>query len=155
MQQLEVPFLMWQRLINQLRKRGKGIRESGAFLLAKPGSNKICRFICYDELDERALETGIITFHACGFVRLWDICESQGLRVVADVHTHPGSWTDQSEADRTHPMIAQAGHVALILPHFAQGTKWSFRGAGIFEYCGNHKWNSHSNANRLIRLKLL
>jgi proteasome lid subunit RPN8/RPN11 len=139
---LKIQILLWRRLLHQLRRRGSGERESGAFLLGKPGASRISRFICYDDLDETALETGIITFHAVGFVRLWEICETESLKVLADVHTHPSAWTGQSESDRTHPMIAMAGHVAVILPHFAQRTKSTLNGAGVYEYLGNHEWKT-------------
>lgn len=155
MHSLEVPSFLWYLALNQLRKRGYGQRESGAFLLGKPGSNRVSRFICYDDLDETALETGIITFHAAGFVRLWEICEKNRLRVLADVHTHPSAWTGQSESDRTHPMVAQAGHFGLILPHFAQRSKCSLSGAGIYEYLGNHTWKQWPTKRGPVRITLL
>jgi proteasome lid subunit RPN8/RPN11 len=130
----------WISLIRELRRRGYGERESGAFLLAKQGSNEITKFICYDELDPTALDTGIIVFHGAGFVPLWDYCRKSGMSVVADVHTHSDKWTGQSEADRTHPMIGQKGHVSLIVPHYAQRNLLSHRGVGIYEYAGNHQW---------------
>src|SRR5215469_6918024 len=104
-----IPSLLWMRLLRQLRKRGGGYRESGAFLLGKTGSRRVSRFICYDDLDEHALDSGIVTVHAIGFVRLWDICKKKNMRVLADIHTHPTGWIDQSESDRTHPMVAQPG----------------------------------------------
>jgi proteasome lid subunit RPN8/RPN11 len=152
---LKIPLLLWRRLLHQLRKRGGGCHESGAFLLGKPGGQRVTRFCCYDDLDETALETGIITFHAAGFVRLWEICERDRLRVLADVHTHPSGWTGQSESDRTHPMIAQGGHIALILPHFAMQTRSSLRGAGIYEYLGDHKWKTWPLKSSPVNIVLL
>src|SRR3954469_2949152 len=144
MSTLKIPLEFWLNMIGQLKKRGGGERESGAFILGVPESSRAVRFLCYDDLDEFALETGIITFHASGFVRLWNICQSENLRVLADVHTHPTNWTDQSESDRTHPMVAQRGHFALIVPLFAQRTKRSLNGVGIFEYLGDHNWKKWS-----------
>jgi proteasome lid subunit RPN8/RPN11 len=155
MSRLEIPVLLWWRMIQQLRKRGGGEHESGAFLLAKTGSRRVNRFICYDDLDETALDSGIVRFHAHGFVHLWDICQREKLKVVADVHTHPAGWTGQSESDRTHPMIAQPGHIALILPHFAQRTKRSLNGAGIYEYLGNHVWKTCSAKLGPVKITLL
>ena len=133
---------LWMRLIRELRRRGRGKRESGAFLLSKQGSRRITKFICYDDLDPSALDTGIVVFHGAGFVPLWDFCRRANMRVVADIHTHGDRWTDQSEADRTHPMIGQKGHVSLIAPYFAQRNLFSSRGVGIFLYVGNHGWVS-------------
>jgi hypothetical protein len=61
------------------------------FLLApqnKEDGRVIC-FICYDDLDPDAYQGGAILFHAVGHAVLWKLCESRGLRVLADVHTHP------------------------------------------------------------------
>jgi proteasome lid subunit RPN8/RPN11 len=134
---------LWRNLLFELRGRGGGERESGAFLLGKPGTRQISSLICYDDLDKAALETGIITFHAVGFVRLWEFCQQQGLKVLADVHTHPTDWTGQSESDKTHPMVAVRGHIALILPDFAAPNLLPFNGASVYEYLGSHKWKTH------------
>jgi proteasome lid subunit RPN8/RPN11 len=140
---LKISRTLWQSLLADLRQRGGGERESGAFMLAKRGVREITSFICYDDLDGCALETGIITLHAVGFVKLWDFCHRDGLTVVADVHTHPGKWTGQSESDRTHPMVAIKGHIALILPAYATPNSLPINGASVYEYKGKHKWKSH------------
>jgi len=129
-------------LVRELRKRGHGERESGAFLLSKHASSQITKFICYDDLDPTALDSGIIVFQGAGFVPLWDYCNAKQMSVVADVHTHSDKWTGQSHSDRTHPMIGQKGHVAMIMPHFARRNLLSLEGVGIYEYAGNHEWCS-------------
>jgi proteasome lid subunit RPN8/RPN11 len=152
---LKIPALLWRRLLAELRKRGGGHRESGAFLLGRPGGRRVTRFLCYDDLDETALETGIIMVHATGFVRLWEICEREKLRVFADVHSHPSAWTGQSESDRMHPMIAQAGHLALILPNFAKRNRRTLGGAAVYEYLGNHQWKTWPAKSGPIKITLL
>ena len=149
---LRMSMWLWLRLFCQLRRRGCGERESGAFLLSKQGSRRITKFICYDDLDPTALDSGIIVFHGAGFVPLWDFCRRKQMNVVADIHTHGDDWTGQSDADRTHPMIGQKGHVSLIAPHFAQRNLLSLDGVGIYEYSGNHQWIDR--AHGLIRLTL-
>ena len=152
---LKIPPLLWRRMLKELRKRGGGRRESGAFLLGELGSGRVSRFLCYDDLDENALETGIITVHAVGFVHLWSICEREQLKVLADVHTHPSAWTGQSESDRTHPMIAQAGHYALILPNFAKLLHRALAGASVYEYLGDHQWKTWPAKSGPIKIALL
>lgn len=149
---LRIPWLLWFRLIRELRRRGRGHRESGAFLLGGNGVRKVTQFICYDDLDPTALDTGIIVFHGEGFVPLWEFCRERKMRVLADVHTHGDEWTMQSESDRTHPMIAQTGHVALIVPHLAQRRWQSLAGVGIHEYRGDHRWNTCSPESGTVRL---
>ena len=133
---------MWLRLVRQLRLRGQGVRESGAFLLGSARGGPVRGFICYDDLDPHCLDSGIIRFDGRGFVPLWKHCSEKKLKVLADVHTHPSGWTGQSEADRTHPMIAQAGHLALILPHYATKSWFGPQGAGFYRYLGNERWET-------------
>src|SRR5438045_3099480 len=91
--ELSCSWLLWRRLIGQLRERGqKETRESGAFLLGfqKPGqAARIEDFVLYDNLDPHSLDTGIIHFDGKHFGKLWAICRARGLTVVADVHVHP------------------------------------------------------------------
>lgn len=133
---------VWDKMISQLEKRGGGERESGAFLLGKVGENQISEFVCYDDLDPHCLDKGIITFDGRGYVPLWQLCKEKGLTVLADVHTHPGQWVGQSRSDSNHPMIAQSGHIAIILPEYAQTKSLTLKDAGVYEYLGNKKWKT-------------
>lgn len=125
--------------MNELRIRGKGTRESGAFLLSKPESVVVSEFVCFDDLDPNSLR-GNIQFGHNGFAKLWNYLEINGLRVVADVHTHPGNWTGQSITDVNNPMISMSGHLALIVPKFAQRRFQLLKGVGIYEYLGAYNW---------------
>jgi len=133
-------------LVTDLKRRGAGQRESGAFLLGRrtARSVKVIGYRCYDDLDPTSLDTGAVNFHAQGYAALWAHCRKKRLEVLADVHTHPGDFIQQSDIDRAHPMIPQVGHVAIILPHFGNITKWSLRDAGIYQYKGNFQWGSFS-----------
>lgn len=138
--QLKIPTMLWRRLFSELRRRSNGSRESGAFLLGR--GRKVSRFICYDDLDPHALDSGIVRINGGAFVLLWDFCARHSHKVLADIHTHPSDWTEQSWSDRTNPVVAQAGHVAIILPCFAAAKRPSLKGAGIFEYLGDHQWRA-------------
>lgn len=140
--ELRLPFFLWFRLVWKLRQRGGGVRESGAFLLGPRSGGQVSDFICYDDLDPRSLDTGIIRFDGAGFVALWNYCGKRKLKVVGDVHTHPSTGTRQSEADRTHPMVAQSGHLALILPSYAQHLWFGPTGAGFYRYLGDGRWKT-------------
>lgn len=128
----------------ELRRRGEWRHESGAFLLgSRCGEQRtIKRFIYYDDLDPNCLDTGIVIFDGTGYGPLWQLCRATGLSVVADIHTHPGL-ARQSPADRQHPMVAVSGHIALIVPEFAQRLVHSAE-LGIYEYRGEHRWLDHS-----------
>jgi proteasome lid subunit RPN8/RPN11 len=137
---------LWQRGLAELCRRGHGRRESGAFLLGHQRGirRSVTRFVYYDDLDPDCLDSGIVVFDGSGFGPLWTLCRDTGLRVVADVHTH-GGLARQSPLDRDNPMIAIAGHVALIVPSFAQRLV-DPRELGVYAYLGEHRWQDHSGS---------
>ena len=152
---LKVSRWLWWKLIHDLRHRGRGRRESGAFLLGKRCGTcaKVRQFICYDDLDPEALDSGYVTFHGKGLSRLWAMCRDLQLEVLADVHTHPGRDTRQSLIDARHPMIPVEGHLALIVPCFGQTTPYSLAGVGIHEYRATG-WRSYSPDSWPFRIEL-
>lgn len=135
---------VWRALLHELRLRGGGRSESGAFLLGRTWGNRrrIESIVYYDDLDPGALATGIVVFDGRGYGPLWKLCRDGGQTVVADVHTH-GGLARQSSLDRDNPMIAAAGHVAIIVPMFAQG-RIRLPDLGIYEYEGAHRWRDCS-----------
>jgi proteasome lid subunit RPN8/RPN11 len=137
----EAPFKisrrMWKQLLAELVRRGDGRRESGAFLLADRDGTSVTVVAYYDDLDANCL-TGGISFASSGFTELWRICGAKGLKVVADLHTHPGQRVMQSDIDATNPMIARVGHVAMIVPCY--GHARSVRDCGVHIYLGSRQW---------------
>jgi len=140
----------WTGILAELDRRGERQHEAGAFLLgARTGDLREVRdVVYYDELDPRAYSTGVCILHAPAFAALWSMCRARGLTVVGDVHSHPGG-AFQSEADRTNPMVAREGHIAIIVPDFAAGRPATTR-LGVYEYRGDHEWTNHSG-NRARR----
>jgi proteasome lid subunit RPN8/RPN11 len=153
---IRIPILFWARLIFDLRRRGKGRSESGAFLLgARNGdAGRVTRYICYDDLDPRAHQFGAITFHATGQAALWSFCRDHNVEILADVHTHPGPHVQQSGIDQKNPMVPMAGHTAIIVPNFAYTPCWSLRAVGVHEYLGGFRWRQHSPSARPRRVSL-
>lgn len=147
---LTCPTSLWRALLQELRLRGRGCSESGAFLIGQTfGQRRRVEGIAYyDDLDADSLKTGIVVFDGRGYGPLWELCRKTGRTVVADVHTHPGV-ARQSDLDRDNPMIATAGHVAIIVPSFAQ-ERVHLDDLGIYEYQGAHRWRDLSGprANR-------
>jgi len=155
---VRVPLLLWAALIFQLRNRGSGEGESGAFLLGPQDSNsgRVTTYVCYDDLDPEALQSGAITFHAPGYATLWEYCRKKKLKALADVHTHPGQYVGQSSTDQRNPMIPVQGHTAMIVPNFGRTAWWSLNAVGVYEYLGDFKWRPHdaSEMSRRVRLTL-
>ena len=139
--ELSCSWWLWARLLSGLRARGQGRRESGAFLLGQresDGRARICDFVLYDDLDPHSLDTGIVRFDGRYFSELWALCKVRDMTVVADVHVHPGG-AGQSQSDRAHPMIARAGHLALIVPDFGRAPVRR-PDLGIYRYHGAGQW---------------
>ena len=142
--ELLIPRGQWLALMAELRRRGGGKSESGAFLLGKRQGDRRLIETCvfYDDLDANAYGTGVCVLYADAFEKLWGRCRSSGLQVLADVHTHRGDAL-QSEADRRNPMIARPGHLALIAERFASDPVWRHR-MGLYRYEGSHAWTDFS-----------
>lgn len=130
----------WRRIIQELERRGERRHEAGAFLLGpdQPARREINDVVYYDDLDPNAYSSGVCILHGDAFAKLWAQCRQRKLTVIADVHTHGGA-AFQSTADRDNPMVARAGHIAVIVPNFAA---WPIAAGqlGIYEYRGDHKW---------------
>jgi len=112
---------IWDAGIRELKRRTHGSqRESGAFLLGrnKDDQKEILEFVYYDDIDQHALDTGIVKFAGNKLPKLWEHCRRRGFGVVADVHVHPAGY-GQSSSDRADPVMPRAGHIAIIVPHFA------------------------------------
>ena len=153
---IDIPRLTWIELVSELRRRGAGRRESGAFLLGKTGvsDGRVVAFVCYDDLDPKALLSGAVTFHGDGLVALWALCAKQGMQVLADVHTHPTENVRQSRIDRENPMIPVAGHIALILPSYGYASKWSLKGVGQYLFQGNGRWETFEHNHPMAPARL-
>jgi hypothetical protein len=155
---VQVPVLLWWRVTRDLRRRGQGRQESGAFLLGRQRGHKAraTAYVCYDDLDPDAYQGGGIAFHADGYAAFWQYCRERRLRLLTDVHTHPGTWVEQSPTDQHNPMVPVVGHTALIVPNFGRAPWWSLNGVGVYEYLGSFKWRSHapSNGGRRVILTL-
>lgn len=141
---LSIPPTLWHSLLAELHRRTEKRHESGAFLLghADGHARRVEQVVYYDDLDPGAYRTGVVVMHAASFGPLWDLCRSRNLSVVADIHVHPkGAW--QSLADCNNPMIAQRGHLALIVPYFARPPV-RLETLGFFQYLGGHRWRDLS-----------
>lgn len=144
---LEIPAQQWIAMIDHLRCQGGGVRESGAFLLGTKtnGIRTVADFIPYEQLQADALHDDYVALTAESFSALWDVCRRKQMSVVADVHTHRFGVL-QSRSDRENPMVALPGHIALIVPKFAQGRP-HLEDVGMYIYRGNHEWSAFAGTS--------
>lgn len=135
------PYILWWRLFRELRARGAGVRESGAFLLGRrdAGHCTVRALVFYDDVDPDALKSGIVRLSGHAMNKVWQICSDRKLEVLADIHTHPGG-AGQSGSDREHPMVSMRGHVALIAPDLARSAL-RLSGIGVYRYVGSKRWD--------------
>jgi len=142
--QIRCRLRIWNAIVDELARRADGRRESGAFLLGRLRHRRreVLDAVYYDDLAPGSLAAGAILFPGSAYGALWRICRERELQVVADVHTHPGLAV-QSPIDGAHPMIAETGHIALILPRSAR-RPFGDGEIGIYEYLGRHTWKDHS-----------
>jgi hypothetical protein len=101
---IKIPVRLWARVIFDLRRRGAGVRESGAFLLGRDDRNpaRVNTYICYDDVDAEAYQNGAIAFHANGCAALWQHCRKKQVQLLIDVHTHPGPDVPDAACARPH-----------------------------------------------------
>lgn len=143
---------VWAALMSDLSARGGGRRESGAFLLAsaEAGDEVVRSWLPYDELAPESLNYAYVRLESDAFGRLFDWCSNKGVKVIADIHTHPWG-PNQSPSDRAHPMISLAGHVALIVPWFAQRNPHP-KDVSFNVYEGSGKWSSYYRGDAAARI---
>ena len=140
---LEVPARLYEQLIQDLAASGRGVRESGAFLLGTIDGRirKVTSYIMYETIAPvSSREHDYVALTGQEMAAAWDHCYRVGLEVVADVHTHPLG-PAQSLSDRAHPMVSVAGHVALIVPQFAMRDPTP-ADLGVHIFHGDSRWTS-------------
>lgn len=150
---MKIGLRLWFKLLWGLRFRGRGVRESGAFLI---GSNKRVKdVIFYDDLDPHSLDTGIIEFSGIGHLKLWDILKERKMEILADIHTHPGASTQQSYSDQTHPMVRIKGHIALIAPNYGRFPFYKMELCSAYLYLGDFQWRPLRHNSYPFKFSLL
>lgn len=135
---------LWFQGLSELKRRGEGLHESGAFLVGYKTQNRriITKLVYYDDLDPHALDSGYVIIDGGAYGKLWKYCREERLEVIGDIHTHPGLGL-QSLTDKRNPMIGNPGHIAIIVPDFAE-REVKLEELGIYEYLGNHRWKTRS-----------
>src|SRR5207244_10087357 len=83
---IKIPVWLWAGVIFDLRRRGDGVRESGAFLLGRDDRNpaRVSSYICYDDVDPDAYQRRAIAFHANGCSAPWQQCRDKPPEMLVD-----------------------------------------------------------------------
>lgn len=136
----------WTTMLDELAIRGEGRRESGAFLLGRRRGRRprVELIVYFDDLEPDSLN-GAVHLTTTAYSRLWAMCRELRVEVLADVHTHPGRSVCQSHIDQDNPLVAQRGHVAVIVGDYAQQPA-RLAQVGIYEYRGDDGWRTSHRA---------
>lgn len=145
---LQIQRATWNTMVGELEARGGGTRESGAFLLGDRRRHRarVTDIVYFDDIEPESLN-GAVHLTMVGYSQLWAICTQLGLEVLGDVHTHPGDLVGQSGTDQDNPLVAQVGHLALIVPRYASG-HICLRDVGVYEYLGDEGWRDRPRGVR-------
>jgi hypothetical protein len=78
---------------------------------------------------------------------------SQGLRGLAQVHTHPGSWIDHSRTDDDFPIVSSEGFISIVWPRYATLPARDVSDLGVHRLLGG-RWRRYygDEAATLIRV---
>lgn len=152
---LKLPLALYANLVADLARSGAGVAESGAFLLGTVDGDdrQVAGYLPYEAVAAQSRRRhAYVAFTAEEMARAWDYCYRNKVQVVADVHTHPGG-PMQSLSDRAHPIVSLAGHVALIVPHFALRNPQP-ADLGVHQFLGGGRWRSLFGADAARALQL-
>jgi proteasome lid subunit RPN8/RPN11 len=121
--------------LDVLRRCGDGRRECVVFWLAPIDDETVVNVVHPDHrasaVDYRVDDQWLTMF--CSDLG------TDGRRVVAQVHTHPGSWVGHSGVDDRFPVFPVPGLVSIVVPHFAGGTQHRDR-FGVFRRSPSGAW---------------
>jgi hypothetical protein len=70
---------------------------------------------------------------------LFAFMRSDGLAIIADVHTHPTDWVGLSAIDQANPTEFRRGFVSIVIPWYGS-TTLRIREIGVHIYHGDGKW---------------
>jgi len=136
--------------VQQLAKRTLGgRRESGAYLLGRPrsdGSKDILEFVFYDDIDEEALATGIVTIRQTRCRAFGSLpCARYG--VVADVQFILMA-TAKANPIRQTPSCRAPAISRLSCRNSAREPEAG--SIGMYEFLGNETWTSIAQGRSLL-----
>lgn len=78
---------------------------------------------------------------------------AQGLRGLAQVHTHPGLWIDHSRTDDAFPIVSSDGFVSLVWPNYASLPIQQITEMGVHRLLDG-RWHHYrgDRASQLVRV---
>lgn len=116
--QLWVPVAVAKKTESLLRSYGKGRHEGVVYWggVESPGGSVVTT-----ALSPRAATTwGSFQTDVDANFEVVGALSRMGLTLVAQVHSHPGSWVDHSEGDDAGALVRFEGYWSVVVPQYAK-----------------------------------
>jgi len=155
-ERLEVPNSLWLQTWRLLSQMGQGESESACVWGGTLRHGRLCVVKAYPIGAAHGAIRGCQSHRMStqGVAELLAELRKDGLRIVADVHTHPSSWVGLSEVDKAHPIEFRRGLICIVLPDYAT-TPPSLESIGLHIYLGEGRWLESSQAETAVRVVLV
>ena len=145
--QIFMPQSCLIKAFNSLRKAGEQGVESVALFA---GRSKEHFFFIEETIIPKhtsyRLEEGLFyTLDSDELYRLNVMLHKNGLKLIAQIHSHPGS-AYHSEADDQNAIATKVGSVSIVVPDFAFGPV-TLDNCAVYRLSENNKWLQLSNSD--------
>ncbi|HEY6329643.1 MAG TPA: hypothetical protein VI756_09900 [Blastocatellia bacterium] len=129
-----MPTGLYTETLQEIRKRSGGRRESGAVWGGLPGplqdEQTASRLYMFHDLCDDAARRGYVELSEQAKFLLYRALASEGLRVVAAIHTHPTRWVGLSATDRRNQITSRVGSWSIVVPRYGR-RPWKLTDMGV------------------------
>jgi proteasome lid subunit RPN8/RPN11 len=130
---LVVPHQLWLHVLETLRQRSAGQRESAGILIgtASPNGTRIAIDAVFHHhlADDRATALSLELPEHAKFKLYADLVKRR-LSPVSLIHTHPEAWVDLSAVDQSNRISSTVGFWSIVVPYYGS-PPWNLDGIGF------------------------
>ncbi|TAJ09453.1 MAG: hypothetical protein EPO61_05150 [Nitrospirae bacterium] len=152
---LIVPHPLWTDVLETLRQRSEGWRESACILIGTASTNGVrvaVDAIFHHRLaDDRATALSIELPEHAKFKMYADLAKRR-LSPVSLVHTHPEAWVGLSVVDQSNRISSTIGFWSIVVPHYGS-PPWNLEEIG-FHVLEDSGWRELTAEERLAHFRL-
>jgi hypothetical protein len=117
---LWVPRWLLDRTWSLLRQDGlKGVESTVLWGGRRFGNDAVAMAVLCPTGGDVSFSRGLVRVGPDTTAEMGRWLRAEGLRGLAQVHTHPGSWIDHSRTDDDSPIVSSDGFVSLVWPNYA------------------------------------
>lgn len=152
---LTVPQNLWTHVLETLRQRSAGQRESAGILIGPASPNDV--HIAVDAIfhhhlaDDRATALSLELPEHAKFKMYADLAERR-FSPVSLIHTHPEAWVDLSAVDQSNRISSSIGFWSIVVPYYGC-PPWDLDGIG-FHVLEDAGWRRLTIEERHVHFRL-